>query len=92
MELNLKTFKTSDPGSTIIIVLSFGLFLLALFLKGFSRELLLEAGVLLVSVKLIRMATKNTETSNRIEAHLLHIEALLASSNSQSERHEPHHR
>jgi hypothetical protein len=78
LELNMKAFKTSDPGSALIIVLSFGLFFLALFLKGFTRELLLEAGVLLVSVKLIRMARKNTETSNRVEAHLMHIEAFLA--------------
>jgi hypothetical protein len=87
----MKAFRTSDPGSTLIIVLSFGLFFLALFLKGFTRELLLEAGVLLVSVKLIRMARKNTETSNRVEAHLMHIEALLAPATSQSDKPESQH-
>ncbi len=30
----------------------FGLFVVALFVKGFAHEMLLEAGVLLVSVKL----------------------------------------
>ena len=48
-----------DRGSIIVIVLTFILFVVALFVKGVGQELLLEAGVLLVSVKLIMMAHKN---------------------------------
>jgi hypothetical protein len=74
----MEKFKSSDPWAIIIIALSCGLFVLALFLKGFTHELLLEAGVFLVSLKLILMAKKNTETENRLERHLTQIEKLLA--------------
>jgi hypothetical protein len=74
----MEMFKSSDPWAIITIVLSCGLFVLALFLKGFTHELLLEAGVFLVSLKLILMAKKNTETENRLEQHLTQIEKLLA--------------
>lgn len=71
-------FKSSDPWANLIIVLSGGLFVVALFVKGFSHDLFLEAGVFLVSVKLIMMAKKNAETENRLERHLSQIEELLA--------------
>ncbi len=58
--------KSSDPWSIVVIVLTVGLFILAAFLKGFTHELLLEAGVFLVSVKLIMMASKNTRSDSRI--------------------------
>jgi hypothetical protein len=80
----MKMFRSSDPWALIVIVLSFGLFLLALILKGFTHDLLLEAGVFLVSVKLILMAKKNTETENRVERHLTEIKELLASRYSRS--------
>jgi predicted tellurium resistance membrane protein TerC len=80
----MKMFRSSDPWALIVIVLSFGLFFLALILKGFTHDLLLEAGVFLVSVKLILMAKKNTETENRVERHLTEIKELLASRYSRS--------
>jgi hypothetical protein len=80
----MKVFKSSDPWALIIIVLSFGLFFLALILKGFTHDLLLEAGVFLVSVKLILMAKKNTETENRLEQHLTQIKEMLASRGSRT--------
>jgi hypothetical protein len=49
-----------DTGSLIVIILTFGLFTVALFAKGFTHDILLEAGVLLVSVKLIMMSYKNS--------------------------------
>jgi len=70
--------KSSDPWSSIVIVITFGLFGLALFLKGFTHGLLLEAAVFLVSVKLILMARRNTETTRRLEQHLTQIKELLA--------------
>jgi hypothetical protein len=45
-----------DPSSFVVIFLTLALFLLALFMKGFTQEVLLEAGVFLVSVKLILMS------------------------------------
>ncbi len=68
---------SSDPSSTVVIILTFGIFILAPFLKGFTHELLLEAAVFLVSVKLIIMASKNTKTAVRVEEHLKRIEELL---------------
>jgi len=45
-----------DKGSLIVIVITFVLFTLALFTKGFTHDLLLEAGVFLVPVKLLIIA------------------------------------
>jgi predicted tellurium resistance membrane protein TerC len=67
----------SDPAAIIVIVLTIGLFALALFLKGFTHDLLLEGGVFLVSAKLILMAKKNTETEDRMEQRLMEIKNLL---------------
>jgi hypothetical protein len=77
----MKSSKSSDPWSVITIVLSVGLFVLALFIKGFTHELLLEAGVFLVSVKLILMAQKNSETEYRLEQRLANIQEMLAGKN-----------
>jgi hypothetical protein len=74
----MKIFKATDPWTPIVLVLSFGLFGLAVVLKGITHDLLLEAGVFLVSAKLILMAKKNTETANRVEQHLTEIKELLA--------------
>ena len=54
-----KIRKYTDPGSLVVIVVTFILFLFALFTKGFTHDFLLEAAVFLVSVKLIIMAYKN---------------------------------
>jgi hypothetical protein len=70
--------KSPDPWSIVVIVLTVGIFILASFLKGFTHELLLEAGVFLVSVKLIMMARRNTKNDSRIEQQLNRIEELLA--------------
>lgn len=45
--------KHFDMGSLIVITITFMLFISALFTKGFTHEILLEAAVFLVSVKLI---------------------------------------
>jgi len=73
--------KSSDPWAVTVIALSVGLFVVAVFIKGFTHELLLEAGVFLVSVKLILMAQKNTETENRLEQRLANIQEMLAAKN-----------
>jgi len=71
---NLKVF---DPWSVIVIVLTVVLFAAALFAKGFTHDLFIEAGVLLVSIKLILMAQKNARTEQDLERHLLRIEELI---------------
>ena len=66
-----------DTGSIIIIVITFVLFGIALFTKGFTHDLLLEVGVFLVSVKLIMMAFKNANHSRKLENELIEIKELL---------------
>jgi len=46
----------SDPCSSVVIALTLVLFLVSISVKGFTHELLLEAGVFMVSIKLILMA------------------------------------
>jgi hypothetical protein len=75
--------KASDPWSIVTIVLTVVLFGLALFLQGLTHDILLEAGVFLVSAKLILMAKRNAETEDRLEQRLIRIEELL----SRKERH-----
>ena len=45
-----------DPWSRLVILATFAMFVAALFTKGIGHDLLLEAGVFLVSVKLFMMA------------------------------------
>ena len=70
-------FKHFDAGSLIVILTTFVLFVLALFTKGFTHDLLLEAGVFLVSVKLIIMAYRNNVSNQMIARDLLEIKAYL---------------
>ena len=70
--------KSSDPWSFIIIVLTVALFVLALFVKGFTKGLLVECAVLMVSIKLILMARKTAQTEENMERRLDRIEKLLA--------------
>lgn len=69
--------KHFDPGSLLVILITFVLFVAALFTKGFTHDLLLEAGVFLVSVKLIIMAYKNGVATDKLQERLDGIEATL---------------
>lgn len=69
--------KYSDPMATAVIALTVVLFVAAVFLKGFTHDLLLEAGVFLVSVKLILMSKKNAEIESRMEQRLDEILSKL---------------
>jgi uncharacterized membrane protein YiaA len=62
--------KRVDTASLIILVITLALFLVALYEKGFTRELLLEAGVFLISVKLVLGSVKADLTNQSIEAKL----------------------
>lgn len=69
--------RHSDPWSTAVIVATLVLFLLALFLKGLSHDLLLEAGVFLVSLKLILLGHKSSVATEEADLRLQQIELLL---------------
>ena len=72
-----KMNKHFDSGSLIIIVITFVLFIAALFSKGITHDLLLEAGVFLVSVKLIIMAYKNSVSNKELLEALREIKKEL---------------
>lgn len=69
--------KHFDIGSLLVILVTFVLFTLALFFTGFTHDLLLEAGVFLVSVKLIIMAYKSSVSSLQIRQELEEIKSML---------------
>ena len=50
--------KHLDIGSVTVILVTLILFIFALFTKGMTHDILLETGVLLISIKLIMMAYK----------------------------------
>ncbi|MBW2173246.1 MAG: hypothetical protein JRF64_01110 [Deltaproteobacteria bacterium] len=65
-----------DLPSFVVVLLTFILFVMALFVKGFTHDLLLEAGVFLVSVKLIMMSSKTAGIAKSTEGKL---DAILIS-------------
>jgi len=69
--------KFLDPWSTVVIILTFILFVTSLFLRGFTHDLLLEGGVFLVSLKLILMSYKHHLHSEHLERRLEAIYQLL---------------
>ena len=66
-----------DIGSYVVIVITFILFAMALFFKGITHDLLLEAGVFLVSVKLVMMSYKNNEFTKHLDDELHEIKDIL---------------
>lgn len=75
--------------SALVILLTFVLFVLALFTKGLTHDLLLEAGVFLVSAKLIIMAYKIDKTETEIKNMLIlldkHIKNIRNPCNSENQ-------
>ena len=67
-----------DRGSFIVILITFVLFVGAIFTKGFSHDLLLEAGIFLVSVKLIVMAYKHSVANRELFDRLDQMQGALA--------------
>jgi len=66
-----------DPWTIIVILITFLLFTAALFVKGFTHDLLLEAGILLVSIKLIMMAYRNNLNYSDLKKEINEIKRLL---------------
>jgi hypothetical protein len=71
------TQRHFDTGSLIVMGLTLLLFVVALFAKGLTHDLLLEAGVFLVSVKLILVAYKNSVSNEQTLALLKEIRDAL---------------
>jgi hypothetical protein len=69
--------KYFDAGSLLIILITLILFIAALFYAGFTHDVLLEAGVFVVSVKLIIMSYKNAVASDKLLEELTEIRSLL---------------
>lgn len=65
-------FKSAymDSGALIVMVITFVLFVAALFFKGVTHDLFVEAGVFLVSVKIIIMAYKTKVYIKSVDAKL----------------------
>ncbi len=66
-----------DLGSTAVILITLLLFVAALATKGLTHDMLLEAGVFLVSVKLIIVGYKNSVSAAAIVTELEEIKTLL---------------
>jgi len=71
--------KHFDTASLFVVIVTFALFIVALFTKGFTQDLLLESGIFLVSVKLIMMSYRNSVYIKSIEDELKEIKGLLRS-------------
>jgi hypothetical protein len=66
-----------DVASKAVIVITLSLFVAAVFVKGFGHDLLLEAGVFLVSVKLIMMAYANSQSAAHLDRRLDDVQVAL---------------
>ncbi len=73
----MKTHVLVDFGAIATIVLTLALFVAALFIKGFTHDVLLEAGVFLVSVKLVLMSYKSSVAIDAIRAELVALRTTL---------------
>jgi len=62
--------KNIGFGSAVVIAITFILFTVALFVKGFTHDLLLEAAVFLVSVKLIILSYNTSKSVSAIDEKL----------------------
>ena len=60
-----------------IIIITFGLFVVSLFLKGLSHDILLDTGIFLVSVKLIVMSFRNNQYVQDLNQQLDEIKSLI---------------
>jgi len=67
-----------DKASAVTLALTLLLFVIALFIKGFTHDLLLEAGVFLVSIKLVLAGYKNAQGTRTLLDRLDRIDSKLA--------------
>ncbi len=58
--------KFLSTAGLVVIIITLVLFIVALFVKGLTQDLLLEAGVLLISVKIIMMNYSNKQINMKV--------------------------
>lgn len=81
----MKNFRQYfDVSSLLVMFVTLALFIAALYFTGFTHDLLLEAGVFLVSVKLILMSYKNKVASDSLLKELGEIRSLIVEINNKS--------
>ena len=73
----MRNIYRKDPWTLAVMLVTLLLFIGALMTKGLTHDLLLEAGVFLVSVKLMIMAYKNGVTSDAILNQLHDIKVMM---------------
>lgn len=77
--MTMKDFiKSTDTPSLAVIAVTFVLFVVALFVKGLTHDILLEAAVFLVSVKLIMGDYKIRQAAAKMQQTLDEIALALA--------------
>ena len=76
----LKLRKRLDMGSMAIIFITFTLFVVSLFQKGLTHEILIDTGIFLVSVKLIVMSFRNNLYMKDLNQQLEEIKKLIKKS------------
>ena len=76
--------KHFDTASLVVIAITFVLFVLALFTQGFTHDLFLEAGIFLVSVKLIFLGYRNSVANRQLTSNLQEIKEMLAKALNQA--------
>ena len=69
--------KLLDIGSWITIAVTLVLFAVALLVEGVPHDLLVEAGVFLVSAKLVIMSYKNAMASDELKMELQRLREAL---------------
>lgn len=79
-----KCGATSIPYRWWSLLLPWYFSVVALFVTGFTHDLLQECGVFLVSVKLIMMSHKNGVAARQADERLENIENLLQTRREQS--------
>ncbi|MBW2059737.1 MAG: hypothetical protein JRH07_07150 [Deltaproteobacteria bacterium] len=75
-----------DFGSLIVIAVTFILFAIALFTKGLTHDILLEAAIFLVSLKLIIMSYKNVDLAEPLQRNLDSIQEVVRRIESQDRK------
>jgi len=69
--------KRLNLGTQLTLAITLGLFVIALFEKGFTHDLLLEARVFLVSVKLVIMSYKANTNIATLDSQLITMTTSL---------------
>jgi hypothetical protein len=75
--MKMKLNNYVDISTLAVMVITMILFVGAIFIKGFTHDILLEAGIFLVSVKLIIMSYKNGKSNEELICELKEIKMIL---------------